>query len=187
MKQWIAVIILLTVGMEMKAQKKWQFHSQNYVGLLEGEVGSAFQFQTINGMQRGTWFAGLGTGLDWYMRRSVPLFLSINKDWKPSNRTFYFSLDGGTNFAWTKDGQNEGNGSIYSEYSPGFFWGAGIGYKAGLRNKKDAVLINIGYSYKTIKEEVVKSTYCINPPCPTYSDFYDYKTNRVSIRFGWQF
>ena len=188
MKQWIAVFILLTVGMEMKAQKKWQFHSQNYVGLLEGEVGSAFQFHTINGIQRGTWFAGLGTGLDWYMHRSVPLFLSINKDWKPSNRTFYFSLDGGTNFAWSKNQDGGGWSDFISrEFSPALFWGAGIGYKAGLRNKKDAVLINLGYSFKRLKEEQIKSTYCINPPCPNYSEYYDYKTNRVSLRFGWQF
>ena len=186
MKQCIAVIIFLTVGIGLHAQEKWQFHSQNYVGLLEGEAGSAFQFNTVNGMQRGTWFAGLGTGLDWYMYRSVPLFLSINKDWKPSNRTFYFSLDGGTNFAWIKN-QNSSNDLFSNEFSPGFFWGAGIGYKAGFRNKKDAVLINLGYSYKQLKEEKIKPTYCINPPCPTYSEFYDYKTNRVSIKLGWQF
>jgi len=187
MKQWIAVIILFMAGTELHAQKKWQFHSQNYVGLLEGEDGSAFQFHTVNGMQRGTWFAALGTGLDWYMYRSVPLFLSINKDWKPSNRTFYFSLDAGTNFAWTKNEKDGWQDYISNEFSPAFYGGIGIGYKAGFRNKKDAVLINLGYSYKRLKEEQVKPTYCFNPPCSVYSEYYDYKTNRVSLKLGWQF
>ena len=42
----------------------WQFHSINNVGLLEGQTGSAFQLQSINGMQYQSWFAGIGLGLD---------------------------------------------------------------------------------------------------------------------------
>jgi len=187
MKRWIliGIVVLIYVGTNAQ-QKKALFRSQNYIGLLEGDDGSAFQFNTINGVQLGTWYAGVGTGLDWYMFRSVPLFLSINKDWKPSNRTFYFNLDAGTNFVWTDEGRNDWTG-YESKFTPGFYWGAGIGYKAGFKNKKDAIVFNLGYSFKRLKEEETVPLYCINPPCGFTTDYYDYKTNRVSVRMGWQF
>ena len=187
MKRWVLLLIVLSLTIRIQAQQKYQFHSQNYIGLLEGANGSSFQFQTINGWQRGTWFGGLGTGLDWYLYRSVPLFLSVNKDLKASNRSFYFSLDAGTNFAWTDRERSGWNDFISNDFSPSLYWGLGIGYKAGFRNKKDALLINLGYSYKRLKEEQVKTVFCINPPCENITEYYDYKTNRISLRMGWQF
>lgn len=187
MKIGILVIMILIWLLPVHSQNKIQFHSQNYVGLLEGDNGSSFQFSTINGVQRGTWFAGLGTGLDWYLYRSIPLFISVNKDWKASGRTFYFSLDAGTNYAWTSRERSRWNDFISSDFSPAIYWGAGIGYKAGFRNKKDALLINLGYSYKRLKEEQVKAVFCINPPCPNLIENYDYRTKRLSLRVGWQF
>lgn len=189
MTRWILTIIAVLGVAGVQAQGSLRFQSQNYIGLLEGDNGSAFQFNTINGVQKGTWFAGLGTGFDWYLYRSVPLFLSVNKDWKPSNRTFFFSLDGGINFPWVDDERERTpwNDFITDEFKPGFFWGAGIGYKAGLKNKKDALILNLGYSFKQLKEEQTVPRPCINPPCPTTTDYYNYKTNRVSVRLGWQF
>jgi hypothetical protein len=188
MKRWLMVLLCcMAFVAQTFAQRSFQFHSQNYIGLLEGDNGSAFQFNTINGVQRGTWFAGLGTGLDWYLYRSVPLFVSVNKDWKPSGRTFFFSLDAGTNYAWYSRERNNFSDFISSKFSPSLLWGIGIGYKAGLKNKKDALILNLGYSYKQLKEEQVKSTFCINPPCPHLVENYNYKTNRVSLRLGWQF
>src|SRR5437773_4082956 len=90
------------------AQRKTNFSSQNYIGILEGEHGSKFQLQTINGIKLKTWFVGLGTGIDWYYRRSIPLFFSLNKDFfKKGNRNFYFAADGGVNFPWKDETYKE--------------------------------------------------------------------------------
>ena len=81
-----------------QSQTKSLFRSQNYVGLLEGNEKSAFQLSTVNGIQLGTWFLGAGTGIDYYLYRTIPLFFSVNKDLKLAKPGFFFSADGGTNF-----------------------------------------------------------------------------------------
>ncbi|MBC7851440.1 MAG: hypothetical protein H7Y31_16980 [Chitinophagaceae bacterium] len=187
MKRFALLSCFLFVVGFSNAQHKFLFHSQNVIGLLEGEDGSAFQFQTINGVQHGTWFAGIGTGFDWYLYRSVPLFVSLNKDFKLSNRTFYLSLDGGSNFPWISRDVDAFSNFTSSKFSSGGYWGTGIGYKAGFKNKKDAIILNLGYSFKRLKEIQRKPTACINPPCLELVEHYDYKSNRVLLRFGWQF
>lgn len=186
MKNFILLLLLAFCVGTTSAQTKPGFRSQNYLGLIEGRAGSAFQFQTINGVQYGTWFGGLGAGLDWYLYRSMPVFLSLNKDFKAGNRTFFLSLDGGTNFAWEKRKSEWGEFEA-SKFYPRFYGGMGIGYKAGLKNNKDAVIFSLGYSYKQLRERQTKYAYCYNPPCQITYEYYDYKTNRVSLRLGWQF
>src|SRR5688572_22425237 len=130
MKRFSICVILLSLLHISQAQQRWNFRSQNYIGLLEGQDGSAFQLQTINGFQYATWFGGIGTGLDYYMYRTIPLFLSFNKDLSSQNRSFYFSVDGGINFAWLKETQRtRWNDFISQDYSPGLFWSGGLGYK----------------------------------------------------------
>lgn len=187
MKGFIIVCMLLCVGMFSVAQKKFSFQSQNYVGLLEGNEKTAFQFQTINGCGCGNWFVGAGTGLDGYLFRSVPLFLSINRNFEWSKRNFFLSFDGGTNFAWYKRPNSNWSGIISSKFSPSLYWSTGIGYKAFMRNKKDAIVLSLGYSFKELKEAQEIVMFCINPPCPNMKENYTYKTRRVSLRLGWQF
>lgn len=179
---WVCVVALSATGWAQKPV----FRSQNYIGFLEGNRGSAFQFQTVNGMQWRTWFAGVGTGLDWYLYRSLPLYLSVQKDLKAGNRTFFLSLDGGTNFSWEKR-KPEFAEFVNSKFFPRLYGGMNVGYKTILKNNKDAILFTIGYSYKELRERQSKYTYCINPPCPLVNEYYNYKNNRVSLRLGWQF
>ena len=183
----ILFFILLVSAHVVNAQKKAEFHSQNYAGVLEGEHGSKFQLQSINGMQWRTWFAGIGTGIDYYYFRSVPLFLSFNKFLCSCNRSFFFSLDGGVNWVWDNNTENNINWSRNGDFAASPYWGTGIGYKIGLKNKKDAVLLNIGYSQKRAREFVNSVPFCRFPPCPELTDVYRYRLNRLSLRVGWQF
>ena len=168
------------------SQNRLQFRSQNYVGLLEGNDQSAFQLTTINGIQQGAWFLGAGTGLDWYRYRTIPLFFSVNKDLKLARRGFFFSADAGTNFVWNKNQTDLINGYAV-DYKPGYYWGAGFGYKALFRNKKDAIIINMGYNVKQVKETQEITIYCLVPPCPAQIERYNYRLRRFSFRLGWQF
>jgi len=181
-----AVLIFLAIG--ATAQAKTSFSSQNYAGLLEGENGSKFQLQTINGIKSKTWFVGLGTGIDWYYRRSIPAFISLNKDFlKKGNRNFYLSADGGINFAWKDNAYDTESGYSIEKLNPGFYWEAGLGYKIGIGKNGDALLMHVGYSYKHIGE-TVKSRYIIydsSDPYPT--ERFDYYLKRLSIKLGWSF
>ncbi len=47
----LTMIVSIASAQQINSGSQWQFHSINNVGLLEGETGSAFQLQTINGAQ----------------------------------------------------------------------------------------------------------------------------------------
>ena len=179
-------IFFLSAG-TLSAQKKYGFKSQNFAGVLEGKEKTAFQFQTINGCSCGNWFVGVGTGIDGYLYRSVPLFLSINRDFLLAKKNFFLSLDGGTNYAWYTRQVGNWSNIISSKFSPSLYWGTGIGYKAFMRNKKDAIGLSLGYSFKQLKEVQESTIFCLIPPCPNFVEKYDYKLRRVSLRLGWEF
>ncbi len=85
MKSILLLILAVCLSVIVSAQQKtgtgnWQFHSINNIGLLEGQTGSAFQLQSINGMQYKSWYAGIGLGLDFYRYRTIPLFIDFRKE-----------------------------------------------------------------------------------------------------------
>src|SRR5688572_19107366 len=129
MKTTIALIFFVSLHTSMQAQIKPAFSSQNYVGILEGESGTALQLQTINGFRYRGWFAGAGTGIDYYYFRSVPVFLSLAKFIQNPKVPLYFTGDVGVNFPW-----HEGNRfwtGMRGEMSGSLYWGSGVGYRFG--------------------------------------------------------
>jgi hypothetical protein len=186
MKRYSLAFFLLLLLTGAGAQNKVHYSSMNYAGLLEGDNGSAFQLQTVQGVKFSRWFTGIGTGIDYYYLRSVPLFLSLNRSLFNQGRTPYLSLDGGINFAWNKQEQEQWSNVLSSDFSPALYWAAGLGYKVSMRNKKDALLLNIGYSFKQMKQDQEQAVFCINPPCPPKVEHYNYQLNRVSVKLGWQ-
>jgi hypothetical protein len=172
------------ISLFASAQKKVSFSSQNCVGLVEGEHGSSLQIQTINGAKFSSWFVGLGAGIDWYFRRSIPLFISVNRDFlKKEKRSFYLSGNVGINFPWqTDDYHNEWGYNETKSYA-GFYWSAGVGYKVGMGKGNDALLIQLGYDYKHVGE---KSDYLYTVE-QAPNDRFDYHLRRLSAKIGWSF
>ncbi|HET9824852.1 MAG TPA: hypothetical protein VFP87_05930 [Chitinophagaceae bacterium] len=189
------VLVFAFITLTTTAQNKTAFSSQNYVGLLEGEQGSRFQLQAINGIKYNNWFAGLGTGIDWYYLRSIPLFLSVNRNFlKNGNRNFFVAGDAGVNFPWRVDKDNM-QGYTIEKSIPGIYWGVGLGYKIGVGKTNDAILVQLGYSYKHVTEKA-KTTYYyyyyyinrpIGDPRPDMTNQFDYYLRRLSLKLGWNF
>ena len=128
-----------------------RFQSINNIGLLEGQAGSAFQLQTVNGAQYKSWFAGVGIGLDYYRYRTIPLFLDVRKEFgKRSNKLFIYA-DAGMNLYWERD-KDVKQFPVDDKIKNGFYGEAGVGYKWKL-NQRINLLFNAGYSYKNITEE----------------------------------
>ncbi len=181
---WVPAVLLYCCT--AAAQEKLRFHSQNYLGLLEGQKGPAFQVQSINGVQRGTWFGGVGAGLDYYYYRSIPLFLSVNKYFKAGDGFFFLSADGGVNIVWDESMQEAANPWLTSHFTPAPYFSGGLGYMIGLRGRH-ALLMNVGYSVKHINEEVRDGMFCVGSTCPVMSYHNRYTLNRLSMRLGWRF
>jgi hypothetical protein len=189
MKTTAIVFLIVAFSCNLvSAQEKVRYHAQNYVGLLEGEAKGAFQLQTIHGVQYRNWYGAGGVGLDYYMYRSIPVFFSLNRNIILNKRTFFVSGDIGTNYPWVQEQTSVvWGGSSKQDFSPGLYWAGGMGYKAYFKNKSDAILINLGYSFKHLKEENTTEGFCTDPPCTASVTKYDYKLNRISLRLGWQF
>jgi hypothetical protein len=163
---------------------KWQFHSINNVGLLEGQTGSAFQLQSINGMQYKSWFGGIGLGLDFYKYRTIPLFIDFRKEFGSGVNKFFAYADGGINFCWLTDNEK----TLYfadDHFSGGFYTDLGLGYKIGL-GRNNHLLLGIGYSLKKLKE--IYESYYYDPP-DNVSDKVkiNYNLNRLTLKVGWEF
>ena len=183
------IFICLCVFIPATAQHKINFRSQNYAGLLEGENGSAFQVLTINGLRYKSWFTGIGTGVDWYYLRSIPLFASVNKSFfeKNNRNAFFISADVGINFPWTRQYYHDWNYGGTEKYYNGLYLTPGIGYKTGIGKKSDAILLYFGYSYKHTKERVFSNYPCLACLNSETTSIYNYYLKRLSLKLGWSF
>jgi hypothetical protein len=195
----IKFLLILLLGMRYgpaSAQQmcsRWQFHSFNSAGLLEGQTGSAFQLQTVNGVQYKSWFAGAGVGLDFYRYRTIPLFVDLRKEFgKTANKLFVYA-DLGRNFSWVTDQEK----SLYvgaDQFSHGSYADIGLGYKIAV-GRRQAFLLSMGYSYKNLSESYATVYYY--PALPAFTGNQEqmesgasritYNLNRLIIKMGWQF
>lgn len=165
--------------------KKIKFSSINQVGLLSGGMGEAFMLQTINGIKKDKWFAGAGTGLDFYRERTIPLFVAIRRDLINRINTPFVYADAGISFSWLNSFQKQQKQFPIS--SPGLFYDLGIGWKLSGKNNRGYVF-SAGYSFKQVKEKVKYSWW----PAPTprlESENYErhnYLYRRIVIKVGFQ-
>ncbi len=94
------IVFCLSLQAKVWAQKtegnKIRFHSINQFGIIAGASDANLQLQTINGIEKATWFVGIGTGIDYYYSRSIPLFLDIRKNVFSTQKTPFIMLTVGT-------------------------------------------------------------------------------------------
>ena len=105
---------------ENKKDKKF-FSSQISAGIVEGEQNTSFHVEIANGIRYKTWFGGIGTGLDYYYFRSIPVYLSGIKYLSTRNHSFFVQGDAGVNFAWEREALSGGWNEISSEFNPGLY------------------------------------------------------------------
>jgi hypothetical protein len=198
MSNWkysLLFFMLIRTGVSVAQQKvataSWQFHSINSIGLLEGQAGSAFQLQTINGAQYKSWFGGIGLGLDYYRYRTVPLFVDLRKEFGKANNKLFVYSDVGINFGWVTDKQKT-QYVIDDKFNNGFYTDLGFGYKVNL-GKNGGLMLSLGYTFKKVIETYKSPIYFygnpINsePPLNDQTIQYSYSLDRVTIKIGWEF
>ena len=182
-------IILCAAGTASAQQKRspcpWQFHSINNAGLLEGQTGSSFQLQTINGAQYKSWFGGVGLGLDFYRYRTIPLFIDIRKEFGRSSNKLIVYTDMGVNFVWLTD-KEKTNYVTDDKFNSGFYTDMGLGYKIGL-GRNNNLLLTVGYSFKKLREAYLAPDYYYPPDYQQEKEQINYNLNRLSIKIGWEF
>jgi hypothetical protein len=190
MKAYIIVFFLSVMTVHLNAQNKddkgkIKFSSINQIGLISGGQGESSLIQTVNGLKKDTWFAGVGAGFDFYDVRGVPLFIDVRKELLQKKNSPFIYGDGGVNFEWLNFIQREQHN--FPDVRPGAYYDVGPGWKLGSKNK-GGFLMSLGYSFKQAKETATQQIY--NPvtrtvESSTYSTRYDYR--RVVIKVGFQF
>ncbi|MFT3935454.1 MAG: hypothetical protein QM726_17640 [Chitinophagaceae bacterium] len=179
-------LILLCYGLtaqKLPLNDRWNFHSINQVGLLNGESNTAIHLQSVNGFQYKNTFLGVGVGLDYYQKRTIPLFLELKNYFGKKQNKFFVYGDGGLNFAWEKKVTQY---FYTSTYQPAFYCNAGFGYSVGFANGM-ALQLNAGYTYKRVKNNQEQQTCPINGPCYKQVETYVYDYNRLMLQIGWMF
>jgi hypothetical protein len=198
MRKTIGLVAMLALwaGIAL-GQNPVRFRSTETFGLSSGSAGSYFQLQSVNGVSRGLWFAGLGAGVDYYRFRSVPLFLSVTRDLAVDKRDWLFLyLDGGTNLPWYKRPAGSlitPEGAATSVFHSGEYWSGGLGYlwKLGEHSNK-AVLLSVGYTVKKLSEDQTALTpgcplagFC--PVTPASTVVYEYLCRAYQLMIGFRF
>jgi hypothetical protein len=146
----IPFLLLLVSSAYCQTVNKMKFSSVTHAGLSTGSNGDAFVVQTINGIKKDKWFAGLGVGLDFYRNRTVPLFVDIRRDLFSTPNTPFIYADAGVNFLMMNFIQKEQ--SNFTSSSPGLFYDAGIGWKLKIKHER-ALIFSAGYSLKQVKQK----------------------------------
>jgi len=189
------LVLSFCPAQQRKGKPAFQFHSINQVGVLNGETGSAFQIQTINGLRYKSWFAGIGAGIDYYRFRGIPLFADIRKTFGHAKNKLFVYGDGGIHFNWATEKEKNASG-VRDEISNGLYLDGGLGYHIYI-NSSNAVLISLGYSCKKITDRTPAVYYYPLDYYPTIVGVYpspesqtnklNYSLNRISIKLGWEF
>src|SRR5579863_8661329 len=165
MKKAIGVVVCLLASAAAFGQSPLKFRSVESVGLSSGSSCNCAVIETVNGVSKGPWFAGLGAGVDYYRFRSVPLFLSVTRDLAIGKRDWVFLyLDGGTNLPWYKRPAGSlitPEGGFNSVFHSGEYWSGGLGYLWKLSDhSKKAVLLSVGYTVKKLREDQTMAQNC---------------------------
>lgn len=176
----------LLVQLVCSAQKqKLKFKSTSLAGIAWG-VDDGLIVQTINGVYYKTFSVGMGIGIDYYFKRTIPLFLDIRKNIFDKQQTPFVYADVGTNLPWVK--AKEKSWWYTSEFAGGVYFDVGVGYKVPL-HKKLSMNMCFGYSQKEIKE-TRENKAMINdfPPYDRYNaEYFTYTLRRFSLKAGLSF
>ncbi len=184
MKNLLIIPLLILFIFEVAGQnEKIKFNSINQVGLLSGGKGNSWMVQTINGIKKDKWFAGAGTGMDFYNERTIPLFLDLRRDVTNRKNTPFVYADAGINFLWLNS--IEKVQKQFPTSSPGLFYDFGIGWKLSGNNDR-GYIFSAGYSFKQVKEKVKYSWWPAPTPQLESENFerYNYLYRRVVIKVG---
>lgn len=183
----IAIIISLT---SLGQKKGYQFFVSPQVALLNGAQSVSTQVQVVTGFQSKDWSFAIGSGFDYYIVRSAPLFADVRKFINFKNKTVFVYANAGINIIWPTQNEKSNvwdrvpSSTGNNSFGNGRYSDMGIGVLLG---KKKNLMASIGYSNKTFTE-TYKEWIGIGPilPFPTQTPDrkLNYSLNRIVIKFG---
>ena len=186
----VFLIILLLIESPVTAQKKknkFNFHSINSIALVNGSNSVSAALQSVAGFSGGHWFAGAGAGLDYYLYRTIPVFMDLRYEWGNSRNKLFVYADAGINFSWVQEEYLfepiVWNGNSSNSFHDGLYTDAGFGYAIAMKNG-NAIILSFGHSHKRLEEKIVHQDWRTQE---WQTDKNIYGLNRIMIKAGWRF
>ena len=154
------------------------FVNMTSIGFLAGSAHNSqvapFSLLMVNGYRTSNgFFAGIGTGVEFFSTTYLPLFLDVRGDLFGTDVVPYVMAKGGYGLPLSSDRSEY---DISYDYSGGLLFGVGIGLKIRTRNHF-AWDIELLYRYQ---ETSYKEIYDWNNQEYEYTDVF----NRIEIRLG---
>lgn len=190
MKKYL-LLIIVGAGIYFPAsaqnkKAKYKFSSVNNFIFTGGNNSLAGALQSMNGIKKDKWFAGVGVGLDFYLYRSVPISVGASREFGNKKNKFFAYGNMGINVPWLAEEYhlkpNTWDPNRRNEFHNGLYTDAGLGYSFGLKNDQ-AIQLAIGHSLKTFSEERWFSDW--RSPTPL-KDTYKYTFSRIVLKVGWK-
>jgi hypothetical protein len=173
-----------SISLSKNLKSKPVFHAVLNAGLVAGASGRDLQLQAISGGQYKTWFTGVGTALDYYYLRSVPVFFHLRKTFSKPHMPFLY-INAGGNIPYMKEAQKRMEGWYTSRFKTEGYYDLGAGWLFSL-NRRNAILLSAGYSTKRLYE-IQRS---LNQPPGTNDELYTtrihYTLRRLAVTVGFQ-
>lgn len=189
-KRIFLLVVFVSAVLLMNAQEKkivHSFHSVNTVSLVNGGNSVSAAIQSVNGLKKGAWFAGLGVGIDYYLYRTVPFFADMRYEFGKKKNKFFAYADAGINFSWVQDrfidNPSAWNGNTSNKFKNGLYNDVGLGYSVKTK-KENALVLSLGYSQKNLRET---ETYIDWRTSDLLKRENSYGLKRVMLKIGWQF
>ncbi|MBX9784826.1 MAG: hypothetical protein K2X48_16170 [Chitinophagaceae bacterium] len=178
--------MLQTSAQQKKPQPKFQYNTIAQVGLLTGSSTESAALQLIGGVKRNRLFTGIGTGVDYYMYRGIPVFADVRYDLLQKKGTLFAYADGGVHFPWVKGDTKDD----WVKYYPGLYSDAGFGYQFKTKTTT-SFLLSVGYSYKHVKQKyenlIWVDPWPVIPRPASFGETRNFYLHRLSVKLGIQF
>lgn len=196
---FIAAICFLSTHLQAQTGKvkKTTSYLMPQIALINGSSGTSTQVQLAGGWVKNNWHFGLGTGIDYYEMRSVPLFTDVRYHFGKEQKVFTYA-NVGYNFSWVQDTHDPRiiipPSSNTVKQTDGLYTDIGIGYTIKI-GKRNSLLMSTGFSVKQMGEEYhplpfsswvwPSSTPWVSSESTTIRKF-DYTFKRISFKVGYR-
>jgi hypothetical protein len=179
-----STIVNAQVSDKVSSKLLQQFHSFNTVQILNGSSTTSLAINSVNGFQFSRFFAGIGTGFDYYYHTTIPLFLEGRFDVVKGKNKLQAFANGGLSFPFSS--QNKKLENNIGQYKTGSMYGAGLDYLVGV--KSEAFILGAAFSNKQVIQMIDNNVW--NPVLNRVENIPikdEYSLNRLVIRVGWMF
>jgi len=193
-KVFLLFILIAFVKANAQSGQKTPSYFMPQLGVLSGDQANSLQFQLTGGVIAKNWRIGMGTGLDYYKVRSVPVFADVRHYFGRNKKAFSFA-NLGYNVPWPLENQYKiffiQGGSTKSKFEMGWYTDLGLGYDIDL-GKQKALSLSVSYSIKTFSEIYDERIdwiwgWPINQPGGNISERkVDYTFRRLSLKAGFR-